>query len=103
MVKKINADQMNEVLSSKAALIDFSATWCNPCKMLAPVLEELSKDMEGKVDFYNMDVDDNQEIAQEYDISSIPALLIFKDGKIAGQAIGFQPKDALIEFINSHI
>ena len=103
MVKKINADQMNEVLSSKAALIDFSATWCNPCKMLAPVLEELSKDMEGKVDFYNMDVDDNQEIAQEYDISSIPALLIFKDGKVAGQAIGFQPKDALIEFINSHI
>ena len=101
MVKKINSDQMNEVTSSKLAVIDFSATWCNPCKMLAPVLEEVSEEL-SDVDFFNMDVDDNQDIAQQYSIASIPAILVFKNGEVADQTVGFQPKQALIDFINKN-
>ena len=101
MVKKINSDQMNEVTSSKLAVIDFSATWCNPCRMLAPVLEEVSEEL-SDVDFFNMDVDDNQDIAQQYSIASIPAILVFKNGEVADQTVGFQPKQALIDFINKN-
>ena len=101
MVKKINSDQMNEVTSSKLAVIDFSATWCSPCRMLAPVLEEVSEEL-SDVDFFNMDVDDNQDIAQQYSIASIPAILVFKNGEVADQTVGFQPKQALIDFINKN-
>lgn len=103
MVKKINESEFAQVKDSKVALIDFSATWCGPCKMLSPVLEGVSEDFAGQVDFYNIDVDDNPEIAGEYDIQSIPALVILKNGVKADMSVGFKPKDAIEAWIRSNL
>ena len=80
MIKKITNNDISQVLKSNAAVVDFSATWCGPCKMIEPVLEELSEEM-GDIEFYNADVDENMDIAMNFGIQSIPAVLIFKDGK----------------------
>jgi thioredoxin 1 len=76
------------------AVVDFSAVWCGPCKMLAPVLEEVSEEM-GEVNFYNVDVDENQNLAAEYGIMNIPAILVLKDGVKQDILVGFKPKETL--------
>ena len=102
MVEKIYDNNMDETLESKLALVDFSATWCGPCQMLAPIIEELSDELDGEVDFYNADSDENMELAQEYDIHSIPALLLFKNGEVVARTVGFQPKEAIKSFIEAN-
>ena len=92
MVRKINEQEFqDEVMKDAAAVVDFSATWCGPCRMLAPVLEEISEELAGKVKFYNVDVDENPALAAGFGISSIPNVLILKNGKVAGQSLGFRP------------
>ena len=84
-----------EVLKSDIpVLVDFNATWCGPCRMLKPVLEELSEE---RTDYkiVSIDVDDNQELAKEYGILSIPCLIVFKDGKEIKRNVGFVPKDSI--------
>ena len=103
MVKKIENNDMNEALGSSLALVDFSATWCGPCKMLAPVLEEISDELAGKLDFFNADVDENDELALKYGIQNIPALVIFKNGEIADRSVGFQSKEKLKAFVNAQM
>lgn len=103
MVKKISEKDFAEVKEQKVALIDFSATWCGPCKMIAPVLEEVSEQMSDKVAFYNVDVDENPSLAQKYGIVSIPALVILKDGEKADMQVGFVPKDNIVAFINAQL
>ena len=103
MVKKISEKEFAEVREKEVAVIDFSATWCGPCKMLAPVLEEVSEELAGKVTFYNIDVDENPDLAQQYNISSIPALVVLKNGDKQDVQVGFQPKAAIISFLKSHI
>ncbi len=103
MVKKIEKNDMNEALGSSLALVDFSATWCGPCKMLAPVLEEISEEFAGKLDFFNADVDANDELALKYGIQNIPALVMFKNGEIADRIVGFQSKEKLNAFIGAHM
>lgn len=83
-------------------LADFWAPWCGPCKMIAPVLEEIDGEMEEKVQIVKLDVDENQETAGKYGVMSIPTLLLFKDGNVVDQVIGFQSKEALVELINKH-
>lgn len=100
MIKKIVNNNMDEVTKAKLAVVDFSATWCGPCRMLEPVLEEVSEDLAGKVEFYNADVDENMKLAMQYDVQSVPALIIMKDGKVADRTVGFQPKASIMEFIN---
>lgn len=95
MVKKISAAEFEAMDKSGIAVVDFSAEWCGPCRMLAPVLEELSGEMEGKISFYNVDVDGNQALASQYNITNIPALLILKDGKQQDILVGFRPKEEL--------
>lgn len=80
-----------------------SAAWCAPCKMLAPVLEEVSEELAESAAFYNVDVDENPDLAQQYDIVSIPALLVLKNGDKQDVQVGFQPKDAIISFIKAAI
>ncbi|MBM4762491.1 thioredoxin [Bacillus sp. B15-48] len=84
-------------------LVDFWATWCGPCKMIAPVLEELDGDMGDKVKIVKVDVDENQETAAKFGIMSIPTLLVLKDGEVVDKVVGFQPKEALAEVLNKHV
>lgn len=81
-------------------LVDFWAPWCGPCKMIAPVLEELDGEMSDKVKIAKLDVDENQQTAGEYGVMSIPTLILFKDGQPVDKVIGFQPKEALAELVN---
>lgn len=91
-----SAEFQNEVLNSKdIVLIDFYAAWCEPCKMLAPILEELSTEMEGKVKVFKVDVDKSGDIAQKHNITGVPTIMIFKNGTAVDQMVGFQPKKVL--------
>ncbi|WP_100373697.1 thioredoxin [Bacillus sp. FJAT-45037] len=89
--------------SEGVVLADFWAPWCGPCKMIAPVLEELDAEMGDKVKIAKLDVDENQETAGKYNVMSIPTLLVFKDGEVVDQVVGFQPKEALAELLNKHL
>ena len=77
-------------------LVDFTASWCGPCKMLTPVIEELAIDWQGKADIYKMDVDSNPVTPQKYSVMGVPSLILFKNGEIAARITGFRPKKQLI-------
>jgi thioredoxin 1 len=83
-------------------LVDFWAPWCGPCKMIAPVLEEVDAEMGDKVKIVKVDVDENQETAGKFGVMSIPTLLVFKDGEVVDKVVGFQPKEALTELLSKH-
>ncbi len=88
--------------SQGLVLADFWATWCGPCKMIAPVLEELDKEMGDTVKVVKLDVDENQETAGKFGVMSIPTLILFKDGEVVDKVVGFQPKEALAELVSKH-
>lgn len=94
IVKVTDADFDSKV-ESGVQLVDFWATWCGPCKMIAPVLEELAADYEGKADILKLDVDENPSTAAKYEVMSIPTLIVFKDGQPVDKVVGFQPKRKL--------
>lgn len=90
-----------EVLKSELpVVVDFFAVWCGPCKMLAPILEQLAQDFEGKVTFAKIDIDQNR-VPENYQIQAVPTLKFFKDGKIAGESIGLVSAEDLKEKIQS--
>lgn len=94
----------DEVLKSKApVLVDFFAEWCGPCKMIAPLVEELAKEYEGKAKIVKLDVDASMDSAQTYGVMSIPTLIFFKDGKEVDRSVGAMSKDAMAEKLNSLI
>lgn len=89
-----------EVLrSDKPVLVDFWATWCGPCRMLAPTIEEIAREQEGIVKVGKVDVDEQPELAAKFGISSIPTLMVFKDGKVTGSAVGMRPKSIIEEML----
>ncbi len=97
-----NFDQ--DVLKSSApVIVDFWAEWCGPCRMVAPILEEVSGELGEKVRIVKLNVDENPQTASKYGIMSIPTLLLFKDGKIASRQVGAAPKAKLVQWINGAI
>jgi len=87
--------------ADKPVLVDFWATWCRPCLMVAPILEELAKEYDGRVIFTNLDVDQNPKTATKYKIMSIPTLLIFRKGQPVSHLVGFRPKNELKRVIDA--
>ena len=93
-----------EILAAKGvALVDFWAPWCGPCRMLAPVIDELSKDFDGKIKIGKVNVDECGALAQQYGVMSIPTLIIFQDGKPVDQLVGLQAKEKLADKLNAHL
>ncbi|MCR5046250.1 MAG: thioredoxin [Treponema sp.] len=89
-----------EVLDSKVpVLVDFWATWCGPCQMMGPVVEELANESDGSYKVGKVNVDEQGDLAQQYGIMSIPAFFVFKDGKVSASTVGAQAKDSLLEMI----
>ena len=104
MVKKINSQEFaNEAMKAAVAVVDFNATWCGPCRMLAPVLEDVSEKYAGKVSFFSVDVDESPALAMQYRVNSVPCLVLLKDGKFTDQSVGFRPEPQLTAWIDSHL
>ena len=106
-MKPITVNDANfqaEVLTSdRPVLVDFWAVWCGPCKMIAPVVEEIANEYDGKLKVTKMDVDSNPRTAMEYGIRSIPTLLIFKEGRVIEQIVGAVPKRHLVDKVTQHL
>lgn len=86
--------------SDLPVLVDFWAPWCNPCKMLGPVIDEIADEVDGKALVCKVNIDEDQNLAQEYRVMSIPTLLYFKDGKVVNQMVGVRPKEELLEALD---
>ena len=101
MVKEINADEYAEIInSSSPVVIEFHATWCGPCKVLSPILEELNDEIEG-VEFVKLDVDQHPQIAGQNQVMGVPTVVILKDGEVKDRFVGVQPKEVIKEKITS--
>ena len=98
-----SAEFEQEVLKAdKPVLVDFFATWCGPCRMVAPILKQIERDMADTVKVVKVDVDQNKEVAAKYGVMSIPTMIMFKEGKEAAKNVGAMPKEALVDFINAN-
>lgn len=103
MVKKITDNNTTELDAAEIALLDVSATWCGPCKIVAPIVEELSEEFSGRVEFFNADAEENPELAKKLKVMSIPNLMILKKGKVVSRQVGAQPAETLKEWIEKNI
>lgn len=105
MAKEFNdANFQTDVLDSdKLTVVDFWAEWCGPCRAIGPVIEELSKEYEGKVNIGKVNVDVNPQVSTNYGITSIPAILFIKNGQVVDKIVGAQPKSNFVKKIESHL
>jgi thioredoxin 1 len=95
--------QTDVLASDKLTVVDFWAEWCGPCRAIGPVIEELSKEYDGKVNVGKLNVDNNPEVSMNYGITSIPAILFIKNGEVIDKLVGAQPKSNFVKKIEAHI
>ena len=101
MIKKITSNEFENEIKEGVSFVDFFANWCGPCKMLSPIVEELSNEV-NDVKFLKVDVDESADVAASFGIMSIPTLLMFKDGNLVSKHTGFLSKSELEEFVNKN-
>jgi len=101
-IAHINDKTFSDETGNGLVLVDMSADWCGPCKMMAPALAEMDAEMGDKVKIVELDVDENQETAGIFGVMSIPTLLLFKDGELVDKTVGYQPKESVIQFVSKH-
>ena len=102
MAKIINSQEFDNTIESGVVVVDFFATWCGPCKMLSPVIDELSGELEN-VNFVKVDIDQSMDLAQKFKIVSVPTLKVFKNGEEVDTLMGFMPKEVLKSKVEVHI
>lgn len=100
---KVTKDNIVELIKSGTTIIQFSASWCGPCRQLTPIMEQMANDYEGKASVGKVDIDEEQELAVEFGVRSIPTTIIFKDGKAVDTIMGLETKANLIKKINATI
>ncbi len=103
MVKDITDANFDEETNEGVALVDFWATWCGPCRMQSPIIDELDEEMGDKVNFSKMDVDANPNTPQKFGIMGIPTLLVKKDGEVVEKLVGYTPKEKLEEILAQYV
>ena len=103
MAQIVDNTNFEQEINNGVVVVDFFATWCGPCKMLAPIFEQLSVEMKDDARFVKVDIDKSLEIARKYMISSVPTMMIFKDGKPVDTMVGFMPKEAIKNKVEAHI
>ncbi len=105
MVQKVDINSFDSevIKSDKVTVVDFFADWCGPCRKLSPVIEEIEQELSGKVKFTKINTDENIPLAQNYQISGIPTLLVFKNGKLEERMVGLMPKSAIITNIEKYL
>ncbi len=102
-VKHINEEEFEQAINdNKLVLVDFYATWCPPCKMLGPILEELITEIDEDVDIVKVNVDECEELSRKFNIMSVPTMILFKDGEQADKTIGLMPKEQIVGFIDKN-
>lgn len=101
MVKELNEQNFNENIKEGYSIVDYWASWCRPCLMVAPIVDELSKEM-SNIKFFKVDVDANSLLAEKYNIASIPAIFLYKDGELVNKVVGSLPKITLKRWINEN-
>ena len=102
-MKEINENEFSDKTSKGLVLIDFGAEWCGPCKTLLPILEKVSKDYEGKMNIFSVDIDHSPSLAARHGVMSVPTMLVFKDGKQIDRMVGLLPERELKKRIDSHL
>ena len=103
LMKVVNSNEFRSEISEGVVLVDFFATWCGPCKMLAPVLEDLSSEMGDKVKIIKVDIDQSGDLADEFRISSVPTMMLFKDNKVVDTMVGFLTKERIKTVIEANL
>lgn len=97
----IGTDEFDQVIASETpVLVDFFADWCGPCKMLAPILEQAAEECAGKAEFVKVNVDESGELAARYGVQSIPTMIVFQNGEVKGQSVGFMPKEQVLSLLS---
>lgn len=103
LIKQLNDDNFDDNVASGAVLVDFYADWCGPCRMLTPVVEELAQEMSGKLIVAKVDTDQSVNVASKFEVTSIPTLILFKDGQVVKRVVGLKDLDALRKIVTEAI